>query len=390
MAVFMLSNASTPLYAHWQCAMGFDVGVLTLIFSAYILGLLLTLAFAGQLADHYGRKAVLIPCMLLAGLAALLFIVAQSVMVLLFARLLTGAAVGLVIAAGMANVIEQAPESMKNSASLIASVAMVAGAGIGPLLAGFIAQYYQYEPVRIIFGFEVGCIVLASLVVLRLPSDRMSAASFRFRLPAIPREHWWTVGIGVVFFGPGITATSFVLSLGPRVLDSLTHEHNPLYAGLMAFAMFMSAVIVQYVARYSSNRSLFYSSATFTTVAMISAVTSLVMSSIGLMLLCAIAAGAGQGLGQLGGLRLIAARLPVNRRAEANALFNMAGYLPAGSIPVLGGYLVDVKGLAFAILVLAVLIGLLVAVALVAFWCGGQQIVQYQRGRQKRQGPRRC
>lgn len=380
MAVFMLSNASTPLYAHWQSAMGFDVGVLTLIFSAYILGLLLTLAFAGQLADHYGRKAVLIPCMLLAGLAALLFIVAQSVMVLLFARLLTGAAVGLVIAAGMANVVEQAPESMKNSASLIASVAMVAGAGIGPLLAGFIAQYYQSEPVRIIFGFEVGCIALASLVVLRLPSDRMSAASFRFRLPAIPREHWWTVGIGVGFFGPGITATSFVLSLGPRVLDSLTHEHNPLYAGLMAFAMFMSAVIVQYVVRSSSNRSLFYSSATFTTVAMISAVTSLVMSSTGLMLLCAIAAGAGQGLGQLGGLRLIAARLSVNRRAEANALFNMAGYLPAGSIPVLAGYLVDVKGLAFAILILAVLIGLMVAVALTALWQRGQQVGQNKRG----------
>ncbi|WP_205516746.1 hypothetical protein [Paenibacillus sp. SYP-B3998] len=57
-------------------------------------------------------------------------------------------------------------------------------------------------------------------------------------------------------------------------------------------------------------------------------------------------AGTGQGLGQLGGLTLIGLHVPEHRRAEANAILNIGGYIPAAVLPICTGYLIDAKGLA--------------------------------------------
>lgn len=82
----------------------------------------------------------------------------------------------------------------------------------------------------------------------------------------------------------------------------------------------------------------------------------------------ALLAGAGQGLGQLGGLSLIADNVPAQRRAEANAVFNMGGYVPAGAIPVLTGYLIDFWGVSIGISSLALSIASLASLALMQLW----------------------
>jgi MFS family permease len=118
-AIFMLSNAATPLYGIWQDQLGFASGILTVIFGCYILGLLMTLIVAGQLSDHYGRKEMLLPCIVIAIVAAVLFEVAESVFALMLARFLTGVSVGIVVSAGMANVVEQTSSHRKGFASLL-------------------------------------------------------------------------------------------------------------------------------------------------------------------------------------------------------------------------------------------------------------------------------
>ncbi|MEV4603597.1 MFS transporter, partial [Amycolatopsis sp. NPDC049253] len=54
-AVFVLSNAPTPLYVLWQHRLGFSAGTLTVIFAAYIAGLLAALLVAGRASDRIGR-----------------------------------------------------------------------------------------------------------------------------------------------------------------------------------------------------------------------------------------------------------------------------------------------------------------------------------------------
>lgn len=350
-AVFMLSNSPTPLYVHWQQQLGFSAGTLTVIFAVYIAGLLATLLVAGQLADRLGRKPVLIPGLLVAIVACVLFATASSIVMLGIARLLTGVAVGVIVSAGMAAVVDMGGSEHKRRASLAASVAMVLGAGLGPLLGGTLAQILQ-RPVIPIFSIELIVLVSALVVAVTLPSHVRSGRAggsghrhMKLHLPTIPTPNRRHLIFGISVFAPGITATSFVLSLGPSVLERLLDVRSPLIAGGMACAMFLTASGVQFIVSRLHIRTIFLLGATSTILAMLCLTIAIHASMEVLLIGSALLAGAGQGLGQLGGLTLIATHVPDNHRAEANAVLNIGGYIPAGLLPVATGYLIDAVGL---------------------------------------------
>lgn len=362
-AVFILSNAATPLYGHWRAEFGFGAATQATIFSSYVLGLLGTLLVAGQLADHFGRKAVLVPALIVAMVADVLFGIAVNVPMLMLARFLLGGAIAVIVSAGMANVVENASEARKREASLIASIAMVFGAGLGPFYAGLLAQFL-HNAVPLVFGLQLVLLALALACVSMLPRRATPQKHFRVRLPSVPREHVAHVWRGISFFGPGLTGTSFVLSLGPNLFASALHSNSPLIAGGTAFAMFMTAVGVQMVARRYSLRATFIASGCATILSMTMLWLSVQTASVGWLVGAALMAGAGQGLGQLGGLTAIALNVPAERRAEANGLMNMGGYVPAGLLPIAAGVAIDRLGLLPGVSLLAGAIGVLAVLAL--------------------------
>ncbi|MFC4275488.1 MFS transporter [Achromobacter aloeverae] len=344
-AVFMLSNSPTPLYVHWQEQMGFSSGMLTVIFALYIAGLLGTLLVAGQLSDHYGRKPVLVPGLLAALAACGLFATATSIGMLAIGRLLAGIAVGVTVSAGMAAVVD-AGIGHRRSAALLASVAMVLGAGLGPLLAGGLAQTLG-QPTLPIFAIEALVLLTALLVARRLPDRaRPDDAPLRLRLPGVPTANRRQVLSGIATFGPGITATSFVLALGPSLLARLLGVRSPLLAGAVACTMFFTAVGVQFVVRQWPVARIFAAGTAATVLAMLSLAAAVQATQVPALVAAALLAGAGQGLGQLGGLTLIGLHVSDSHRAQANAVLNIGGYIPAGLLPVAAGYLIDAVGLA--------------------------------------------
>ncbi|TNL08713.1 MFS transporter [Kosakonia cowanii] len=359
-AVFMLSNSPTPLYVHWQQELGFSTGTLTVIFALYIAGLLGTLLIAGQLSDRYGRKPVLLPGLLAALTACLLFGSAQSVIALGIARLLTGVAVGIMVSAGMAAVADLGGSDRRRQTALLASVSMVFGAGLGPLLAGALAQTTTH-PILPVFGTELvvlgSALIVACLLPLRRPA-RSSGRPLRLRLPTVPTANRWHLTYGIATFGPGITATSFVLALGPSLLSRLLDVRSPMISGGMACAMFLTATGVQFAVRRWPTRWIFLGSTTATVLAMASMGIAVHASLAPMLLAAALLAGVGQGLGQLGGLTLIGQHVPDERRAEANAVLNIGGYVPAGLLPVAAGFLIDRLGLAGGATTFAVVLSL--------------------------------
>ncbi|SEO15854.1 MFS transporter [Cryobacterium luteum] len=367
-AVFALSNSPTPLYVRWQAQLGFSDGTLTLVFAAYIAGLLLTLLVAGQLADRLGRKPVLIPGLILAIAACVLFAMADSVLVIGVARFLTGISVGVIVSAGMAAVVDLGTSERKRQASLAASVAMVLGAGLGPLLAGIYAQLLP-NPVVPLFATELVVLTAALVVALALPLKLHHVRAGgpearRWRLPGVPAEYRMHLVLGIIVFAPGITATSFVLSLGPSVLSILLGIESPLVAGSMACAMFLAATGVQFAVARLSIRTIFMLGASATMLSMGTLVIAVTSSLPVFLVAAAVLAGAGQGLGQLGGLTLIGTKVPGAHRAEANSVLSIGGYIPAGIIPVATGFLVDGIGLGAGTAVFA---AVLAAAAMAAF-----------------------
>jgi MFS family permease len=350
-AVFALSNSATPLYLLWQRRFGFSSGMLTAIFAAYIVGLLVTLPVAGQLSDRLGRRPVLLPGLACALVACALFATAQSVGALLIGRLLTGIAVGVIVSAGMAAVVDVGGAALKRQASLAASIAMVFGAGLGPLGAGVVAQW-TLSPMQIIFAIEAGLILLAGTVVMTLPLKQhprpratLGASRLGLRMPSIPASNREHLVQGIAVFAPGLTATSFVLALGPALLSRLLGVSSPLVAGLTACVMFLTATSVQFAMRGSSVRAMFLLSCAATAASMASLLGAIQLASPALLVAAAILAGAGQGLGQLGGLTLISLHVHEARRAEAISLLNMAAYVSAGVLPMLSGFAIDLVGL---------------------------------------------
>lgn len=360
--VFMLSNSPTPLYVHWQEQLGFSSGMLTVIFALYIAGLLGTLLLAGQLSDHYGRKPVLLPGLFAALAACGLFAGANSIGMLAAGRLLTGIAVGVIVSAGMAAVVDAGGIEHRRRAALLASIAMVLGAGLGPLLAGGLSQALA-QPVVPIFTLEAAILLSALTIALCLPArNTQTRPPLRLRLPHVPAPNLRQVLCGIATFGPGITATSFVLSLGPSLLARLLHERSPLLAGGMACAMFFAAVGVQFAVRRWPVARIFLASALATVLAMLGLLLCIYGASATAFVTAALFAGAAQGLGQLGGLTLIGLHVPDSHRAQSNAVLNIGGYIPAGLLPVATGYLIDAVGLAQGATLFAVV---LAAIALI-------------------------
>ncbi|MEV5885555.1 MFS transporter [Streptomyces sp. NPDC052020] len=367
-AVFVLSNAATPLYVLWQREIGFSRGTLTVVFACYIAGLLGSLLVSGVVSDRLGRKPVLLPALGLALIACLVFATAGSVAALLVARLFTGVAVGAVVSAGMAAVSDVAGPRRGRLAALLASCAMVFGAGLGPLLAGVLSETLP-APAVTVFAAEAVLLATAVAVVLRMPLRRPGAPARGawVRVPGVPRGSGRRLALGIAVFAPGITATSFVLSLGPSLLTGLLGTGSRTVAGALAFAMFLTATGAQFAVRRLGRHSVLLAGAAATAAGMAALVVAVRASSLPALTAAALLAGAGQGMGQLGGLSLLNSGVPARRLAEANAALNVGGYLPAGLLPVLAGYLSDAVGLATgttvfggALLALAVTGGLVV------------------------------
>ncbi|MGA5816496.1 MFS transporter [Kitasatospora sp. NPDC094028] len=370
-AVFVLSNAATPLYVLWQHDIGFSKGTLTVVFAFYIVGLIGSLLVSGVLSDRIGRKPVLLPALALALAACLVFGTATSVAALIVARLFTGIAVGAVVSAGMAAVTDVAGPARRRTAALLASCAMVFGAGLGPLLAGVLSELAP-APTTTVFAVEAVLLATAVLTVLRMPLARPAARprGSWIRVPGVPSGTGRQLALGIAVFAPGITATSFVLSLGPSLLSGLLGTTSRIVAGAMAFAMFLAATGVQFAVQRLSRRTILTAGAASTALGMLTLVAAVRSEAVALLVLAALLAGAGQGMGQLGGLSLLNSAVPPQRLAEANAALNVGGYIPAGLLPVSAGYLSDAVCLTngatvfgLVLLALAVLGGLLVRTA---------------------------
>src|SRR5262245_7380307 len=171
LALTAFATAPSPLY-HFYALQDHLSGItLTVVYAVYAVGVVASLLLAGHVSDLYGRRAVLIPGLLVAAAAAVVFLVWTSLAGLLVARLLTGVALGASVATATAYIADLDADvdgTPSRRSGIVATIANVGGLAVGPLLAGALAQYVP-GGLTVTFVVLLIALIVAVVIVARSP-----------------------------------------------------------------------------------------------------------------------------------------------------------------------------------------------------------------------------
>jgi len=351
----------TPLYHVYGQKWGFSSGLVTVIFAVYVLLLIPSLLFFGKVSDQLGRKRVLLPGLLLAVLGSILFALAQGVVWLFIARAIQGIATGAVSGSATAALVEQQPDGDRRRASVFATTANNTGAAIGPLLAGLLAQYAPL-PLMLPYLVQIALLLPSALLVGALPEKNRASlrdVSWKPRRPGVPRSIRRPFGYASASAFIAWAVAGLFLTVVPTYTASVLHTHNLAVEGGIVFLMFGASALVQLLLRSLSPRPAMASGLVLLAAGLVGIVMAYPATSTWLLLVGAALTGLGQGLAFMGSLALVTAVTPEERRADVNSSLYVVIYVGVG-LPVLGvGFGAGIDGLFPAVLVFAVVFGVL-------------------------------
>ena len=357
------TNLATPLYRGYEARFGFSPLVVTLIFAAYVAVLIPSLLVAGPLADAIGLRRVLLPAIVIAALGSLVFAFAAGTGWLFAARILQGAAVGAASGPFTAALTRLQPDGDRRKAALVSTVASVSGLGLGPVIAGALAQYAP-APHVLPFALEIVLLVPAAAAMMALPTSR-TQSRWRPRRPEIPaatRAVFATSGTASFL---AFTVIGLFLSLIPTYVATLSGSTNVLLGGAAVAVLLLCSALAQLIGYGKPARSLELLGLPLLATGLVLLAVAGGFSSLTLLLVATVAAGVGQGLVFLGGLTAVNHAAPADRHADVISSFYVILYLGVG-LPVIGvGFLATVVGLLAAVQYFAGVVAVLCLVVLV-------------------------
>lgn len=336
--VLMASSAApSPLYPVYQQSWGFSAITLTLIFAVYAVALLATLLTVGSLSDHIGRKPILITSLMLLVVSLVLFIVADSVPLLIAARVVQGIAAGAATGAMSAAVIDLQPNV--STGPLLNSIAPSLGLAGGALGAGLLVQLAP-APEILVFALLIVAALTLAVALLFVPEtsalrgfdSRRHLASTLLPRMSIPKS----VRAPFFLIAPALFATwslgGFHLSLGPSIVGGVFDIDNHIVGGLEIFALFASGAVAAAVVRNGFPRTVMMTGATVLAAGVALTLVSVQIESIALYFVGAVIAGSGWGATFLGAMRTLGALVPAAERGGVFATTFVISYL-AFSVP---------------------------------------------------------
>lgn len=327
------TNLPTPLYRSYATKFDFSPFVVTSIFAVYVAVLIPSLLVAGPLSDAVGRRRVLLPALVLAGLGSLGFALATGTGWLFAARILQGLAVGAASGALTAALSELEPSGNHRKAALVTTVASVGGLGLGPVLAGLLAEYAT-APDVVPFVVEIVLLIPAAVTVMRMPSTQQRTR-WRPRRPTIPptmRAVFVTSGTANFL---AFAVIGLFLTLIPTYVATLANSTNLLLGGGTAALMLACSTTVQILTYGRPPRRLLLVGLSVLALGLGLLVLVGSAPSLALLLVATALAGIGHGLVFLGGLTTVNHAAPDAGRAEVLSSFYVIVYTGVG-LPVLG------------------------------------------------------
>ena len=342
LALTAFATAPSALYGLYAQREHLAPITLTIVYAVYAVGVVASLLLAGHVSDLYGRRAVLIPGLIVAAAASVIFLAWTSLAGLLVARLLTGVALGAGVATATAYIadLDAGPDGAPSRRSgIVATIANVGGLAIGPLMAGVLAQYVP-GGLTVTFVVLLVALIAGAVVVARSPEGRTPAQPRpayrpqRPRAPAGARGPFIaaTTGAFLTFAVGGLLA-----GLAGTFLAGPLHHPSAVLTGLAIFLNFGAGVLVQATTTHWPAHRLIAAGLAPLLIGLVVLVASAwtAPASLALFLIGAAVAGLGGGAIIRGSLSIVISTASATDRAGALATYFTAGYVGV-SLPVLG------------------------------------------------------
>jgi MFS family permease len=256
---------------------------------------------------------------------------------------ISGISVGMLAATATAYINElhsaARPGAGRTRSELVATAANLGGIGLGPLLAGLLAQYAGHALVIPYLVSEAlmlaGAVALAfapETAAVRRGKDRPAYRPQRISVPDAQRPRYFATALA----GAAVFALfGLFTSVAPSLVADLLHNNSHAAAGAIAFAVFGAAALAQIVfGRVSRSYQVGIGlAAVLAGLALVTA--SVWLPSFGLLLAGGIVAGAGAGTAFRGLVATVIAITPPAVRGEGLAGLFLGSYLGL-AVPVVG------------------------------------------------------
>ena len=353
--VMAFATLPSPLYGLYRERDGLSALTITVVYSIFAASTIVVLVAVPFIAARIGRRAVMFAAVATMIVAAAELAAWQALPGLLFGRLITGVAVGLVAGTAITYLIELRLRADANAspagARTIGTSVNVGGLGIGPLVAGCLAAWVAH-PLTVPYLVWIGLGVVALAGVAAAPETGAPEAGhspFSVRLP-MPAG-----AAGLAAFA----ANGLFAGLSGLLLATVFHHTSHALAGATLFVVFTAGVLSQLITGTLRASRVF----AFGTVSMLSGLLLLVTSvrlstpNLALFLVSGGLIGAGAGAVFKGTSGLVLDGTAPEDRVAMTAQLLIALFVGL-SVPVIGAGIALDRGaspqdtvLAFAILV---------------------------------------
>jgi len=337
--VFVGSTLPTSLYDFYQSELDFSEITLTLIYSAYVAGTLLTLLLLGRISDQIGRRPAALAGLALGAASMVVFVAKIAIGFLFVARFLTGIAVGLAASASTAWVAELDPRKNVEHSTSVAVACNLAGLGLGPLLSGLCAQLAPW-PLRLSYLIFLAALLSMFFAVAKVretvehPVGRANEISLRPRT-GVPQE------IRAKFLSPALTGfaifalAGFYAALTPGMLRGPLRTTNRAVVGLVIFEFFTAGAAAIALTPRMRSRASMLTGLGLLVPGLLLVVLAGMVRSLPLLVVATAVGGAALAFGYRGSLEVINEIAPKERRAEVLSAYLLFCYVGT-SVPVIG------------------------------------------------------
>jgi MFS family permease len=270
--------------------------------------------------------------------------------------------------AATAALVELDPAGDRRRAALLAGLAQAGGSAIGPLFAGVLAQWAP-EPRRLCFLIALAATLLAAVASLKLPEPAAGEREpWRVEWPRVPPE------LRADFARVSLTAATvwatvaLYLSIGPSYAQKLLGTHNLALLAVIAATTLLASCVAQVSAQRGegSRRRDQAIGLALLAAGLAALVIAAPLHSLALLLVGAVAAGGGHGLGFLNAQQELNELAPAQRRGEVTAAFISCVYFLVATAVITSGLLDLHFSLTFS--VSAVAVALIVTALAIAAW----------------------